>query len=169
MDARQKEGSDYESNNLANYQGRLWQYLKYGYSLINLRNLSARKSPQNISRSSSVTKGKEISHTSPRGSHLSMSSFCTNMGISATINRRVCLVNLVSLNNMKTFGHWTGFHESTLKWGDIHVLVTNTALEYLVSMCKDTGDLNAKTKYGSTDSNVYATQHAPQICLHPGL
>ena len=74
------------------------------------------------------------------------------------------LLNLVWLNNTKAFGHCTGFHGSTLKWGDIRLRVTETGLEYLEWMGQDTGDLNAKTKRGGTDSRVYATQHAPHTC-----
>lgn len=74
------------------------------------------------------------------------------------------LLNLVWLNNTKAFGHCTGFHGSTLKWGDIRLRVTETGLEYLEWMGQDAGDLNAKTKRGGTDSRVYATQHAPQTC-----
>ena len=74
------------------------------------------------------------------------------------------LLNLVWLNNTKAFGHCTGFHGSTLKWGDIRLRVTETGLEYLEWMGQDSTDGNIKTKRAGTDSRVYATQHAPQTC-----
>ncbi|XP_065803124.1 uncharacterized protein KIAA1958 homolog isoform X1 [Muntiacus reevesi] len=166
VDARQKDGSEYEPNSLANYQCGLERYLKehrYGYSITR---------DKEFKRSQEALKQKQIElRCKGKGNkpHKSMKlTFADELilrkrGLLSRYNPEG-LLNLVWLNNTKAFGHCTGFHGSTLKWGDIRLRVTETGLEYLEWMGQDTGDLNAKTKRGGTDSRVYATQHAPQTC-----
>ncbi|KAM9641681.1 uncharacterized protein KIAA1958 homolog isoform 1-T1 [Trichechus inunguis] len=166
VDARQKDGSEYEPNSLANYQCGLERYLKehrYGYSITR---------DKEFKRSQEALKQKQIElRCKGKGNkpHKSMKlTFADELilrkrGLLSRYNPEG-LLNLVWLNNTKAFGHCTGFHGSTLKWGDIRLRVTETGLEYLEWMGQDNGDLNAKTKRGGTDSRVYATQHAPQTC-----
>nr|XP_042098821.1 uncharacterized protein KIAA1958 homolog isoform X1 [Ovis aries] len=166
VDARQKDGSEYEPNSLANYQCGLERYLKehrYGYSITR---------DKEFKRSQEALKQKQIElRCKGKGNkpHKSMKlTFADELilrkrGLLSRYNPEG-LLNLVWLNNTKAFGHCTGFHGSTLKWGDIRLRVTETGLEYLEWMGQDAGDLNAKTKRGGTDSRVYATQHAPQTC-----
>ncbi|XP_058158515.1 sorting nexin-30 isoform X2 [Dasypus novemcinctus] len=166
VDARQKDGSEYEPNSLANYQCGLERYLKehrYGYSITR---------DKEFKRSQEALKQKQIElRCKGKGNkpHKSMKlTFADELilrkrGLLSRYNPEG-LLNLVWLNNTKAFGHCTGFHGSTLKWGDIRLRVTETGLEYLEWMGQDSGDLNAKTKRGGADSRVYATQHAPQTC-----
>ncbi|XP_074850130.1 uncharacterized protein KIAA1958-like [Carettochelys insculpta] len=166
VDARQKDGSEYEPNSLANYQCGLERYLKehrYGYSITR---------DKEFKRSQEALKQKQIElRCKGKGNkpHKSMKlTFADELilrkrGLLSRYNPEG-LLNLVWLNNTKAFGHCTGFHGSTLKWGDIRLRVTETGLEYLEWMGQETGDMNAKTKRGGTDSRVYATQHAPQTC-----
>ncbi|XP_066468716.1 uncharacterized protein KIAA1958 homolog [Tiliqua scincoides] len=166
VDARQKDGSEYEPNSLANYQCGLERYLKehrYGYSITR---------DKEFKRSQEALKQKQIElRCKGKGNkpHKSMKlTFADELilrkrGLLSRYNPEG-LLNLVWLNNTKAFGHCTGFHGSTLKWGDIRLRMTETGLEYLEWMGQDGSDGNAKTKRGGTDSRVYATQHAPQTC-----
>ncbi|KAL7988620.1 hypothetical protein Chor_007539 [Crotalus horridus] len=166
VDARQKDGSEYEPNSLANYQCGLERYLKehrYGYSITR---------DKEFKRSQEALKQKQIElRCKGKGNkpHKSMKlTFADELilrkrGLLSRYNPEG-LLNLVWLNNTKAFGHCTGFHGSTLKWGDIRLRVTETGLEYLEWMGQDGGDGNAKIKRTGTDSRVYATQHAPQTC-----
>ncbi|XP_074668782.1 uncharacterized protein KIAA1958 homolog [Strix aluco] len=166
VDARQKDGSEYEPNSLANYQCGLERYLKehrYGYSITR---------DKEFKRSQEALKQKQIElRCKGKGNkpHKSMKlTFADELilrkrGLLSRYNPEG-LLNLVWLNNTKAFGHCTGFHGSTLKWGDIRLRVTETGLEYLEWMGPDNGDVNAKSKRGGTDSRVYATQHSPQTC-----
>nr|XP_056704378.1 uncharacterized protein KIAA1958 homolog [Euleptes europaea] len=166
VDARQKDGSEYEPNSLANYQCGLERYLKehrYGYSITR---------DKEFKRSQEALKQKQIElRCKGKGNkpHKSMKlTFADELilrkrGLLSRYNPEG-LLNLVWLNNTKAFGHCTGFHGSTLKWGDIRLRVTETGLEYLEWMGQDSGDGSTKTKRGGTDSRVYATQHAPQTC-----
>nr|XP_034996337.1 uncharacterized protein KIAA1958 homolog isoform X1 [Zootoca vivipara] len=166
VDARQKDGSEYEPNSLANYQCGLERYLKehrYGYSITR---------DKEFKRSQEALKQKQIElRCKGKGNkpHKSMKlTFADELilrkrGLLSRYNPEG-LLNLVWLNNTKAFGHCTGFHGSTLKWGDIRLRVTETGLEYLEWMGQDSGDGSTKTKRTGTDSRVYATQHAPQTC-----
>ncbi|XP_028941677.1 uncharacterized protein LOC104527723, partial [Antrostomus carolinensis] len=166
VDARQKDGSEYEPNSLANYQCGLERYLKehrYGYSITR---------DKEFKRSQEALKQKQIElRCKGKGNkpHKSMKlTFADELilrkrGLLSRYNPEGLLI-LVWLNNTKAFGHCTGFHGSTLKWGDIRLRVTETGLEYLEWMGPDNGDVNAKSKRGGTDSRVYATQHSPQTC-----
>ncbi|XP_067171299.1 uncharacterized protein KIAA1958 homolog [Apteryx mantelli] len=166
VDARQKDGSEYEPNSLANYQCGLERYLKehrYGYSITR---------DKEFKRSQEALKQKQIElRCKGKGNkpHKSMKlTFADELilrkrGLLSRYNPEG-LLNLVWLNNTKAFGHCTGFHGSTLKWGDIRLRVTETGLEYLEWMGPDNGDVNARSKRGGTDSRVYATQHSPQTC-----
>ncbi|KAM6188189.1 uncharacterized protein KIAA1958-like [Sarcoramphus papa] len=166
VDARQKDGSEYEPNSLANYQCGLERYLKehrYGYSITR---------DKEFKRSQEALKQKQIElRCKGKGNkpHKSMKlTFADELilrkrGLLSRYNPEG-LLNLVWLNNTKAFGHCTGFHGSTLKWGDIRLWVTETGLEYLEWMGPDNSDMNAKSKRGGTDSRVYATQHSPQTC-----
>ncbi|KAM6228367.1 uncharacterized protein KIAA1958-like [Spheniscus humboldti] len=166
VDARQKDGSEYEPNSLANYQCGLERYLKehrYGYSITR---------DKEFKRSQEALKQKQIElRCKGKGNkpHKSMKlTFADELilrkrGLLSRYNPEG-LLNLVWLNNTKAFGHCTGFHGSTLKWGDIRLRVTETGLEYLEWMGPDNSDMNAKSKRGGTDSRVYATQHSPQTC-----
>ncbi|OXB82663.1 UNVERIFIED_CONTAM: hypothetical protein H355_003958 [Colinus virginianus] len=166
VDARQKDGSEYEPNSLANYQCGLERYLKehrYGYSITR---------DKEFKRSQEALKQKQIElRCKGKGNkpHKSMKlTFADELilrkrGLLSRYNPEG-LLNLVWLNNTKAFGHCTGFHGSTLKWGDIRLRVTETGLEYLEWMGPDNGDISAKSKRGGTDSRVYATQHSPQTC-----
>ncbi|XP_005061202.1 PREDICTED: uncharacterized protein KIAA1958 homolog [Ficedula albicollis] len=166
VDARQKDGSEYEPNSLANYQCGLERYLKehrYGYSITR---------DKEFKRSQEALKQKQIElRCKGKGNkpHKSMKlTFADELilrkrGLLSRYNPEG-LLNLVWLNNTKAFGHCTGFHGSTLKWGDIRLRVTETGLEYLEWMGPDSGDVSTKSKRGGTDSRVYATQHSPQTC-----
>ncbi|RMB94727.1 hypothetical protein DUI87_28840 [Hirundo rustica rustica] len=166
VDARQKDGSEYEPNSLANYQCGLERYLKehrYGYSITR---------DKEFKRSQEALKQKQIElRCKGKGNkpHKSMKlTFADELilrkrGLLSRYNPEG-LLNLVWLNNTKAFGHCTGFHGSTLKWGDIRLRVTETGLEYLEWMGPDNGDMSTKSKRGGTDSRVYATQHSPQTC-----
>ncbi|TRZ18904.1 hypothetical protein HGM15179_008198 [Zosterops borbonicus] len=166
VDARQKDGSEYEPNSLANYQCGLERYLKehrYGYSITR---------DKEFKRSQEALKQKQIElRCKGKGNkpHKSMKlTFADELilrkrGLLSRYNPEG-LLNLVWLNNTKAFGHCTGFHGSTLKWGDIRLRVTETGLEYLEWMGPDNGDVSTKSKRGGTDSRVYATQHSPQTC-----
>ncbi|XP_068782097.1 uncharacterized protein KIAA1958 [Struthio camelus] len=166
VDARQKDGSEYEPNSLANYQCGLERYLKehrYGYSITR---------DKEFKRSQEALKQKQIElRCKGKGNkpHKSMKlTFADELilrkrGLLSRYNPEG-LLNLVWLNNTKAFGHCTGFHGSTLKWGDIRLRVTESGLEYLEWMGPDNSDTNAKSKKGGTDSRVYAIQHSPQTC-----
>ncbi|KFV84343.1 Uncharacterized protein KIAA1958, partial [Struthio camelus australis] len=167
VDARQKDGSEYEPNSLANYQCGLERYLKehrYGYSITR---------DKEFKRSQEALKQKQIElRCKGKGNkpHKSMKlTFADELilrkrGLLSRYNPEG-LLKLVWLNNTtKACGHCTGFHGSTLKWGDIRLRVTESGLEYLEWMGPDNSDTNAKSKKGGTDSRVYAIQHSPQTC-----
>nr|XP_033781903.1 uncharacterized protein KIAA1958 homolog isoform X1 [Geotrypetes seraphini]XP_033781914.1 uncharacterized protein KIAA1958 homolog isoform X1 [Geotrypetes seraphini]XP_033781925.1 uncharacterized protein KIAA1958 homolog isoform X1 [Geotrypetes seraphini] len=164
VDARQKDGSEYEPNSLANYQCGLERYLKehrYGYSITR---------DKEFKRSQEALKQKQIElRCKGKGNkpHKSMKlTFADELilrkrGLLSRYNPEG-LLNLVWLNNTKAFGHCTGFHGSTLKWGDVRLRVLETGLEYLEWMGQESPD--AKTKRAGTECRVYATPHAPQTC-----
>ncbi|KAM6364388.1 LOW QUALITY PROTEIN: uncharacterized protein KIAA1958-like [Pluvialis apricaria] len=166
VDARQKDVSEYEPNSLANYQCGLKWYLRehrYGYSITR---------DKEFKRSQEALKQKQIElRCKGKGNkpHKSMKlTFADELillkkGLLSRYNPEGSL-NLVWLNNTKALGHYTGFHGSALKWGDIWLRVTETGLEYLEWMGPDNSDVNVKSKRGGTDSRVYATQHSPQTC-----
>ncbi|XP_009582861.1 PREDICTED: uncharacterized protein LOC104070485, partial [Fulmarus glacialis] len=161
VDARQKDGSEYEPNSLANYQCGLERYLKehrYGYSITR---------DKEFKRSQEALKQKQIELRCKGKGNKPHKSMKLTFADELILRKRGLLrrfLNLVWLNNTKAFGHCTGFHGSTLKWGDIRLRVTETGLEYLEWMGPDNGDVSAKSKRGGTDSRVYATQHSPQTC-----
>ncbi|PKK24878.1 KIAA1958 ortholog [Columba livia] len=160
VDARQKDGSEYEPNSLANYQCGLERYLKehrYGYSITR---------DKEFKRSQEALKQKQIELRCKGKGNKPHKSMKLTFADELILRKRGLLsrYNPVWLNNTKAFGHCTGFHGSTLKWGDIRLRVTETGLEYLEWMGPDNGDVNAKSKRGGTDSRVYATQHSPQTC-----
>lgn len=74
------------------------------------------------------------------------------------------LLNLVWLNNTKAFGHCTGFHSSTLKWGDIRLITSELGLECLEWTFQDLSDINAKTRRSGTECRIYATPQNAQTC-----
>ncbi|XP_032978173.1 uncharacterized protein KIAA1958 homolog isoform X3 [Rhinolophus ferrumequinum] len=166
VDARQKDGSEYEPNSLANYQCGLERYLKehrYGYSITRDKEFKCSQEALKQKQIELRCKGKGNKPHKSMKLTFADELILRKRGLLSRYNPEG-LLNLVWLNNTKAFGHCTGFHGSTLKWGDIRLRITETGLEYLEWMGQDTGDLNAKTKRGGTDSRVYATQHAPQTC-----
>uniref|UniRef100_A0A8C5LXK2 KIAA1958 n=1 Tax=Leptobrachium leishanense TaxID=445787 RepID=A0A8C5LXK2_9ANUR len=164
VDARQKDGSEYEPNSLANYQCGLERYLKehrYGYSITR---------DKEFKRSQEALKQKQIElRCKGKGNkpHKSMKlTFADELilrkrGLLSRYNPEG-LLNLVWLNNTKAFGHCTGFHGSTLKWGDVRLRVLETGLEFLEWMGQESPDL--KIKRAGTECRVYATPHSPQTC-----
>ncbi|KAM4706891.1 uncharacterized protein KIAA1958 homolog isoform 2-T2 [Discoglossus pictus] len=164
VDARQKDGSDYEPNSLANYQCGLERYLKehrYSYSITR---------DKEFKRSQEALKQKQIElRCKGKGNkpHKSMKlTFADELilrkrGLLSRYNPEG-LLNLVWLNNTKAFGHCTGFHGSTLKWGDVRLHVLETGLEYLEWMGQESPDM--KIKRAGTECRVYATPHSPQTC-----
>ncbi|XP_016097804.1 uncharacterized protein [Sinocyclocheilus grahami] len=56
------------------------------------------------------------------------------------------------------------FHSSTLKWGDVRLLTTETGLECLEWTYQDFTDPNARNRRSTTEYRIYATPHAPQTC-----
>ncbi|KAJ1218641.1 hypothetical protein NDU88_006219 [Pleurodeles waltl] len=164
VDARQKDGSEYEPNSLANYQCGLERYLKehrYGYSITR---------DKEFKRSQDALKQKQVElRCKGKGNkpHKSMKlTFADELilrkrGLLSRYNPEG-LLNLVWLNNTKAFGHCTGFHGSTLKWGDVRLRVLETGLQYLEWMGQESPD--SKIKRAGTDCRVYATPHAPQTC-----
>nr|XP_009939502.1 PREDICTED: zinc finger MYM-type protein 3-like [Opisthocomus hoazin] len=166
VDARQKDGSEYEPNSLANYQCGLERYLKehrYGYSIT--RDKEFKRSQEALKQKQMELRCKGKGNKPHKSMKLTFADelILRKRGLLSRYNPEG-LLNLVWLNNTKAFGHCTGFHGSTLKWGDIRLRVTETGLEYLEWMGPDNGDVNAKSKRGGTDSRVYATQHSPQTC-----
>ncbi|XP_063311367.1 uncharacterized protein KIAA1958 homolog isoform X1 [Pelobates fuscus] len=164
VDARQKDGSEYEPNSLANYQCGLERYLKehrYGYSITR---------DKEFKRSQEALKQKQIElRCKGKGNkpHKSMKlTFADELilrkrGLLSRYNPEG-LLNLVWLNNTKAFGHCTGFHGSTLKWGDVRLRVLETGLEFLEWMGQESPDV--KIKRAGTECRVYATPHSPQTC-----
>ncbi|XP_078532763.1 uncharacterized protein KIAA1958 homolog isoform X1 [Lissotriton helveticus] len=164
VDARQKDGSEYEPNSLANYQCGLERYLKehrYGYSITR---------DKEFKRSQDALKQKQVElRCKGKGNkpHKSMKlTFADELilrkrGLLSRYNPEG-LLNLVWLNNTKAFGHCTGFHGSTLKWGDVRLRMLETGLEYLEWMGQESPD--SKIRRAGTDCRVYATPHAPQTC-----
>ncbi|XP_058029455.1 uncharacterized protein KIAA1958 homolog [Ahaetulla prasina] len=166
VDARQKDGSEYEPNSLANYQCGLERYLKehrYGYSIT--RDKEFKRSQEALKQKQMELRCKGKGNKPHKSMKLTFADelILRKRGLLSRYNPEG-LLNLVWLNNTKAFGHCTGFHGSTLKWGDIRLRVTETGLEYLEWMGQDGSDGNAKIKRTGTDSRVYATQHAPQTC-----
>ncbi|XP_073447506.1 uncharacterized protein KIAA1958 homolog isoform X1 [Aquarana catesbeiana] len=164
VDARQKDGSEYEPNSLANYQCGLERYLKehrYSYSITR---------DKEFKRSQEALKQKQIElRCKGKGNkpHKSMKlTFADELilrkrGLLSRYNPEG-LLNLVWLNNTKAFGHCTGFHGSTLKWGDVRLRVLETGLEFLEWMGQESPD--SKVKRAGTECRVYATPHSPQTC-----
>ncbi|XP_042303609.1 LOW QUALITY PROTEIN: uncharacterized protein KIAA1958 homolog [Sceloporus undulatus] len=166
VDARQKDGSEYEPNSLANYQCGLERYLKehrYGYSIT--RDKEFKRSQEALKQKQMELRCKGKGNKPHKSMKLTFADelILRKRGLLSRYNPEG-LLNLVWLNNTKAFGHCTGFHGSTLKWGDIRLRMTETGLEYLEWMGQDGSDGNPKTKRVGTDSRVYATQHAPQTC-----
>ncbi|XP_056374431.1 uncharacterized protein KIAA1958 homolog isoform X3 [Hyla sarda] len=163
-DARQKDGSEYEPNSLANYQCGLERYLKehrYSYSITR---------DKEFKRSQEALKQKQIElRCKGKGNkpHKSMKlTFADELilrkrGLLSRYNPEG-LLNLVWLNNTKAFGHCTGFHGSTLKWGDVRLRILETGLEFLEWMGQESPD--SKIKRAGTECRVYATPHSPQTC-----
>ncbi|XP_032070201.1 uncharacterized protein KIAA1958 homolog [Thamnophis elegans] len=166
VDARQKDGSEYEPNSLANYQCGLERYLKehrYAYSIT--RDKEFKRSQEALKQKQMELRCKGKGNKPHKSMKLTFADelILRKRGLLSRYNPEG-LLNLVWLNNTKAFGHCTGFHGSTLKWGDIRLRVTETGLEYLEWMGQDGSDGNSKIKRTGTDSRVYATQHAPQTC-----
>ncbi|XP_016113040.1 uncharacterized protein KIAA1958 isoform X1 [Sinocyclocheilus grahami] len=166
VDARQRDGSEYEPNSLANYQCGLERYLKehhYAYSI---------RRDQEFQRSQDALKQKQLElKFKGKGNkpHKSMKlTFADELllrkrGLLSRFNPEG-LLNLVWLNNTKAFGHCTGFHSSTLKWGDVRLLTTETGLECLEWTYQDFNDPNARNRRSTNEYRIYATPHAPQTC-----
>ncbi|XP_039615433.1 uncharacterized protein KIAA1958 [Polypterus senegalus] len=166
VDARQKDGSEYEPNSLANYQCGLERYLKehkYGYSIT--RDKEFKRSQEALKQKQLELKFKGKGNKPHKSMKLTFADelILRKRGLLSRFNPEG-LLNLVWLNNTKAFGHCTGFHGSTLKWGDIRLRVTETGLEYLEWTCLDSTDSNSKTKRAVTECRIYATPHSPQTC-----
>ncbi|XP_005993567.1 uncharacterized protein KIAA1958 isoform X2 [Latimeria chalumnae] len=165
-DARQKDGSEYEPNSLANYQCGLERYLKehkYGYSIT--RDKEFKRSQEALKQKQLELRCKGKGNKPHKSMKLTFADelILRKRGLLSRYNPEG-LLNLVWLNNTKAFGHCTGFHGSTLKWGDIRLQVTETGLEYLEWMGQEAGDINAKTKRTGTECRIYATPHSSQTC-----
>ncbi|XP_015218750.2 uncharacterized protein KIAA1958 [Lepisosteus oculatus] len=166
VDARQKDGSEYEPNSLANYQCGLERYLKehrYGYSIT--RDKEFRRSQEALKQKQLELKFKGKGNKPHKSMKLTFADelILRKRGLLSRFNPEG-LLNLVWLNNTKAFGHCTGFHGSTLRWGDIRLRSTETGLECLEWTYQESSDANAKTKRAGTECRIYATPHAPQTC-----
>ncbi|XP_051540003.1 uncharacterized protein LOC127432688 [Myxocyprinus asiaticus] len=166
VDARQRDGSEYEPNSLANYQCGLERYLKehcYSYSIT--RDREFQRSQEALKQKQLELKFKGKGNKPHKSMKLTLADelLLRKRGLLSRFNPEG-LLNLVWLNNTKAFGHCTGFHSSTLKWGDVLLLTTETGLEYLEWTYQDFSDLNSRSKRSTTECRIYATPHAPQTC-----
>ncbi|XP_043105718.1 uncharacterized protein KIAA1958 isoform X1 [Puntigrus tetrazona] len=166
VDARQRDGSEYEPNSLANYQCGLERYLKehhYAYSIT--RDREFQRSQDALKQKQLELKFKGKGNKPHKSMKLTLADelLLRKRGLLSRFNPEG-LLNLVWLNNTKAFGHCTGFHSSTLKWGDVHLLTTETGLECLEWTYQDFSDPNARNRRSTTECRIYATPHAPQTC-----
>ncbi|KAG9354070.1 hypothetical protein JZ751_012194 [Albula glossodonta] len=166
VDARQKDGSEYEPNSLANYQCGLERYLKeqrYNYSIT--RDKEFRRSQEALKQKQLELKFKGKGNKPHKSMKLTFADelILRKRGLLSRFNPEG-LLNLVWLNNTKAFGHCTGFHGSSLKWGDVRLITTETGLECLEWSYQEYTDVNTKTKRPGTECRIYATPHAPQTC-----
>uniref|UniRef100_A0A8C1KYM6 Si:ch211-126i22.5 n=1 Tax=Cyprinus carpio TaxID=7962 RepID=A0A8C1KYM6_CYPCA len=166
VDARQRDGSEYEPNSLANYQCGLERYLKehhYAYSIT--RDWEFQRSQDALKQKQLELKFKGKGNKPHKSMKLTFADelLLRKRGLLSRFNPEG-LLNLVWLNNTKAFGHCTGFHSSTLKWGDVHLLTTETGLECLEWTYQDFTDPNARNRRSTTEYRIYATPHAPQTC-----
>ncbi|XP_043917002.1 uncharacterized protein KIAA1958 homolog [Protopterus annectens] len=166
VDARQKDGSEYEPNSLANYQCGLERYLKehkYGYSIT--RDKEFKRSQEALKQKQLELRCKGKGNKPHKSMKLTFADelILRKRGLLSRYNPEG-LLNLVWLNNTKAFGHCTGFHGSTLKWGDIRLRVTETGLEYLEWIGQESVDVSPKIKRTGMEGRIYATPHAPQTC-----
>ncbi|MGH0165433.1 UNVERIFIED_CONTAM: hypothetical protein FKN15_072772 [Acipenser sinensis] len=166
VDARQKDGSEYEPNSLANYQCGLERYLKehkYTYSIT--RDKDFKRSQEALKQKQMELKFKGKGNKPHKSMKLTFADelILRKRGLLSRFNPEG-LLNLVWLNNTKAFGHCAGFHGSTLKWGDVRLRMTETSLECLEWSCPETTDINNKTKRSSAEFRIYAMPHAPQTC-----
>ncbi|XP_055488405.1 uncharacterized protein KIAA1958 isoform X1 [Leucoraja erinacea] len=166
VDARQKDGSEYEPNSLANYQCGLERYLKeykYGFSIT--RDKEFRRSQEALKQKQLELRGKGKGNKPHKSMKLTFADelILRKRGLLSRYNPEG-LLNLVWLNNTKAFGHCAGFHSSTLKWGDIRLHVTETGLEYLEWEIIDHSDAQGKCQRAGTECRIYATPHSSQTC-----
>ncbi|XP_064165142.1 uncharacterized protein KIAA1958 isoform X2 [Anguilla rostrata] len=166
VDARQKDGSEYEPNSLANYQCGLERYLKeqrYSYSIT--RDKEFRRSQEALKQKQLELKFKGKGNKPHKSMKLTFADelILRKRGLLSRFNPEG-LLNLVWLNNTKAFGHCTGFHGSSLKWGDVRLIASETGLECLEWSYQEYTDGNTKTKRPGTECRIYATPHAPQTC-----
>ncbi|XP_030623762.1 uncharacterized protein kiaa1958 [Chanos chanos] len=164
VDARQKDGSEYEPNSLANYQCGLERYLKeqhYGYSIT--RDKEFRRSQEALKQKQLELKFKGKGNKPHKSMKLTFADelILRKKGLLSRFNPEG-LLNLVWLNNTKAFGHCTGFHGASLKWGDVRLFTTETGLEYLEWSCQDLNDIRGRRS--GTECRIYATPHSPQSC-----
>ncbi|XP_010885890.1 uncharacterized protein KIAA1958 homolog isoform X5 [Esox lucius] len=165
-DARQKDGSEYEPNSLANYQCGLERYLKeqrYSYSIT--KDKEFRLSQEALKQKQLELKFKGKGNKPHKSMKLTFSDelILRKRGLLSRFNPEG-LLNLVWLNNTKAFGHCTGFHGSSLKWGDVHLLTTANGLECLEWTYQDFSDITAKNRRPVTECRIYAMPHSPQTC-----
>ncbi|XP_005155669.1 uncharacterized protein KIAA1958 homolog isoform X2 [Danio rerio] len=166
VDARQRDGSEYEPNSLANYQCGLERYLKehrYAYSIT--RDREFQRSQDALKQKQLELKFKGKGNKPHKSMKLTLADelLLRKRGLLSRFNPEG-LLNLVWLNNTKAFGHCTGFHSSTLKWGDVRLLTTETGSECLEWTYQDLSDPNARNRRSTTECRIYATPHAPQTC-----
>ncbi|XP_061119039.1 uncharacterized protein KIAA1958 homolog isoform X1 [Conger conger] len=166
VDARQKDGSEYEPNSLANYQCGLERYLKeqrYRYSIT--RDKEFRRSQEALKQKQLELKFKGKGNKPHKSMKLTFADelILRKRGLLSRFNPEG-LLNLVWLNNTKAFGHCTGFHGSSLKWGDVRLIASETGLECLEWSYQEYIDGNTRTKRPGTECRIYATPHAPQTC-----
>ncbi|KAJ8007494.1 hypothetical protein DPEC_G00118080 [Dallia pectoralis] len=165
-DARQKDGSEYEPNSLANYQCGLERYLKeqrYSYSIT--RDKEFRLSQEALKQKQLELKFKGKGNKPHKSMKLTFSDelVLRKSGLLSRFNPEG-LLNLVWLNNTKAFGHCTGFHGSSLKWGDVRLLTMPNGLECLEWTYQDFSDVTAKNRRAGTECRIYATPHSAQTC-----
>ncbi|KAJ8286476.1 hypothetical protein GJAV_G00039650 [Gymnothorax javanicus] len=166
VDARQKDGSEYEPNSLANYQCGLERYLKeqrYSYSIT--RDKEFRRSQEALKQKQLELKFKGKGNKPHKSMKLTFADelILRKRGLLSRFNPEG-LLNLVWLNNTKAFGHCTGYHGASLKWGDIRLVTSETGLECLEWSFQEYTDITTKTKRTGTECRIYATPHAPQTC-----
>ncbi|XP_028828415.1 uncharacterized protein KIAA1958 isoform X2 [Denticeps clupeoides] len=166
MDARQKDGSEYEPNSLANYQCGLERYLKeqrYEYSIT--RDREFRCSQEALKQKQLELKFKGKGNKPHKSMKLTFADelILRKKGLLSRFNPEG-LLNLVWLNTTKAFGHCTGFHSSVLRWGDVRLLASETGLECLEWTYQDPSSSNARTRRAGTECRIYGTPQTPQTC-----
>ncbi|XP_063065811.1 uncharacterized protein LOC134457768 [Engraulis encrasicolus] len=166
VSARQKDGSEYEPNSLANYQCGLERHLKenrYHYSIT--RDPEFRRSQEALKRKQLELKVKGKGNKPHKALKLTTSDELQlrKRGLLSRHNPEG-LLNLVWLNTTRAFGHCTGFHSAALRWGDIRLTCPEAGLECLEWTYQEPGDGIRAPRRAGTECRIYATPTHPHTC-----